>query len=192
MSEPPDIRASNRERQVTVRALTGQVRDGRMSEVTFVRRLVIALDARRRSELDELMSDLPRRGVRRRMLPVYRRLTGLLSDAVPRALLRRRAAARRHLALPPVPGQYVIGRSDVVDLRLDDISVSRRHALMAFVEGGWVLTDLGSRNGTWVNGWRLPGPARVTIGDLLDIGNCRFVLVDRRGVLGYRVTSIAQ
>src|SRR4051794_16312813 len=114
MDEPGhEVRASDRERQWTVRALSGQLRDGRLSEVTFVRRLFVALDARRRTELDELMSDLPKRKpLHKRLLPIYHRLTALIMDAVPRSLSQRRSAALCQLALPPVPGRYVIGRSD--------------------------------------------------------------------------------
>jgi hypothetical protein len=188
-----EVRASNRERQWTVRALGGQLREGRLSEVTFIRRLRLALDARRRSELDDLMSDLPRRKpLHQRLLPVYHRLTTLIIDLVPRSLRQRRAGELCQLALPPVPGRYVIGRSEDVDLRLDDISVSRRHAQMAFLDGGWILTDLGSRNGTWLNGWRLPGPAPVSPGDLLDVGNCRFVVVDRRAGIDHRTAFITR
>jgi hypothetical protein len=186
----PELRASDRERQATVRALRGQLREGRMSEVTFVRRLFLALDARRRTDLDRLMADLPpRRPLQKRLAPlygwltpVYRRAKDVLAGITPPRLAQR-APALCELALPPVPGQYLIGRSEDVDLRLDDISVSRRHALISFVDGGWILTDLGSRNGTWINGWRLPGPAPVGAGDLLDVGSCRFLLVDRRARL---------
>lgn len=55
------MRASDRERQATVRALRGQLRNGRLSDVTFVRRMMTALDARRRTELDYLVADLPSR-----------------------------------------------------------------------------------------------------------------------------------
>jgi hypothetical protein len=190
-SPASEVRASDRERQATVRALRGQLREGRMSEVTFVRRLFLALDARRRTDLDRLMADLPpRRPLRQRLAPLYRRAKDVLGNLVPRRLAQR-APALCELALPPVPGQYLIGRSDDVDLRLDDISVSRRHALISFVDGGWILTDLGSRNGTWINGWRLPGPAPVGAGDLLDLGSCRFVLVDRRAQLSETTAVIS-
>jgi hypothetical protein len=180
-------RASDRERRATVRALRDQLRDGRLSDVTFVRRLFLALDARRRTDLDRLMADLPpRRPFQRRLAPLYgwlapfyRRTRAALAVLTMPRLTTRRAPGFCELALPPVPGQYLIGRSEDVDLRLDDISVSRRHALISFVDGGWILTDLGSRNGTWINGWRLPGPAPVSAGDLLDVGSCRFLLVDR-------------
>jgi hypothetical protein len=183
----PEMRASDRERQETVRALRGQLRDGRLSDVTFVGRLLLALDARRRTELDVLVADLPMRPpANRRLTPLYRRFTALLTRLNSWPLVRpgrwpivgRSAPGISELALPPVPGEYVIGRAHDVDLHLDDISVSRRHAVIVHVCGGWVLTDLGSRNGTWLNGWRLPGPAPVSPGDLLHLGSCRFVVVD--------------
>jgi hypothetical protein len=192
------LRASDRERRATVRALRDQLRDGRLSDVTFVRRLFLALDARRRTDLDRLMADLPpRRPFQQRLAPLYgwlapfyRRTKDALAGLATPRLTTRRAPAFCELALPPVPGQYLIGRSEDVDLRLDDISVSRRHALISFVDGGWILTDLGSRNGTWINGWRLPGPAPVGAGDLLDVGSCRFLLVDRSAARLSEATTV--
>jgi hypothetical protein len=192
------LRASDRERRATVQALRDQLRDGRLSDVTFVRRLFLALDARRRTDLDRLMADLPpRRPFQQRLAPLYgwldpfyRRTRAALAVLTTPRLTTRRAPAFCELALPPVPGQYLIGRSEDVDLRLDDISVSRRHALISFVDGGWILTDLGSRNGTWINGWRLPGPAPVSAGDLLDVGSCRFLLVDRSATRLSEVTTV--
>ncbi|HEV7897329.1 MAG TPA: DUF1707 and FHA domain-containing protein [Planosporangium sp.] len=194
MSQPrARVRASHRERQRTVHALRGQLREGRLSDVTFVRRLFLALDARRRAELDALVADLPTRPpLRARLLPLYHRLAALVSRVVPARLAQRSAREVCELTLPPVPGEYVIGRSDDVDLWLDDISVSRRHALLAYVDGGWVLTDLGSRNGTWLNGWRLPGPALVSPGDRLDLGICRFVVVDKRQAAAVPVAPLAR
>jgi pSer/pThr/pTyr-binding forkhead associated (FHA) protein len=57
---------------------------------------------------------------------------------------------------------FIIGRSPEVWLRLDDgeQNVSRLHAKLSPVAGRWAIEDLGSRNGTWVNGDRL---ARVRI-----------------------------
>jgi hypothetical protein len=167
------MRASDRDRMATARALRGQVRDGRLSEITFVRRLTAAFDARRQQELDRLVDDLPARASWRR---TWDRWLGRLRRMQPEL---RPVQRMMELSFPPVPGQYVIGRAEQVDLHLDYSSVSRRHALLAFVDGGWVITDLGSRNGTWLNGWRLPGPAPVLAGDMLDVGCCRFVVVDR-------------
>jgi pSer/pThr/pTyr-binding forkhead associated (FHA) protein len=57
---------------------------------------------------------------------------------------------------------FIIGRSPEVWLQLDDgeQNVSRLHAKLSPVAGRWAIEDLGSRNGTWVNGDRL---ARVRI-----------------------------
>lgn len=189
MSQPePDVRASDRDRRATVRALRDQARYGRLSETTFVRRLLVALDARRRADLDALVADLPagrpwhRRleSLHRRLRPLHRRLVLLARRLGPAPTARRPQPVTGELTLPPVPGEYVIGRGDDVDLRLDDPTVSRRHALVMYLHGGWVLADLDSRNGTWLNGWRLPGPAPVGPGDLIQLGSYRFVLVAGR------------
>jgi pSer/pThr/pTyr-binding forkhead associated (FHA) protein len=48
--------------------------------------------------------------------------------------------------------EYVIGRDAECDLALEDERISRRHARLGTGAGGWLLTDLGSKNGTAVNG----------------------------------------
>jgi pSer/pThr/pTyr-binding forkhead associated (FHA) protein len=50
-----------------------------------------------------------------------------------------------------------------------DDTVSRRHAELRLVEGRWMLRDLGSTNGTWVNGRRVM-EAEVAPGDELQLG----------------------
>ena len=49
----------------------------------------------------------------------------------------------------------VVGRDEACDVVLDEAGVSRRHARLDPGDGGWHVTDLGSANGTWVNGTRL-------------------------------------
>jgi DNA-binding CsgD family transcriptional regulator len=69
-----------------------------------------------------------------------------------------------------------IGRGDECEVRLPgDATVSRVHATLATDTDGWLLTDAGSRNGTFVNGRRVGEPARVGVADRILIGN--FVLV---------------
>ena len=62
------------------------------------------------------------------------------------------------------------GRADVV---IGDRTVSRLHAAVERVTGGWVIQDLGSRNGTFVNGARLSGPRALHTGDEIRIGGVR-------------------
>ncbi len=72
------------------------------------------------------------------------------------------------------PGrQVVIGRGASVDVPVDHPLVSRRHVLAEAVEGGWVVTDLGSRNGMFVAGERvvearLPATGPVRLGSPMD------------------------
>jgi putative nucleotidyltransferase with HDIG domain len=73
-----------------------------------------------------------------------------------------------------------IGRSPHVEVSLTDSSVSRRHAEITVSEEGWVVRDLGSRNGTFLNGIRVGQvERRLQEHDLLQCGN----LVWRIGAL---------
>ena len=58
----------------------------------------------------------------------------------------------------------------------DDGQVSRVHAVLERLGGGWSIRDVSSRNGTFVNGNRVSGEARVGPGDELRIGRTRIVL----------------
>ncbi len=65
----------------------------------------------------------------------------------------------------------VIGRSSRADLSVNDEQASRRHAQFTCDRAGWMLTDLGSTNGTWLNGARVyDHPVRVTVGDTIRLG----------------------
>ncbi|MBB0232260.1 FHA domain-containing protein, partial [Streptomyces calidiresistens] len=84
--------------------------------------------------------------------------------------------------LLPVPGPHPmsIGRAPGSVLRLNDASVSRFHAqLHAVPGGGWSLRDLGSANGTWVNGRRVTGAVPVAPGDRVRFGGTAFRLAAR-------------
>jgi hypothetical protein len=63
----------------------------------------------------------------------------------------------------------LVGRGAQCDLQLSDDTVSRCHAKLAFRGGGWVIQDLGSTNGTWVNGRRV-GRSQVRPGDRVALG----------------------
>ncbi len=70
----------------------------------------------------------------------------------------------------------VVGRADAVDLVLPDVSVSRRHAQIEETEDGWTIADLGSSNGTLVNGAEAEKHL-LRLGDVVVIG--KFTLTFR-------------
>ena len=63
----------------------------------------------------------------------------------------------------------VIGRSKTADVGINDRFLSRRHARLYRVDDGWLVEDLGSRNGTFVNGVRAEGPTAVAAGDIITM-----------------------
>jgi pSer/pThr/pTyr-binding forkhead associated (FHA) protein len=65
--------------------------------------------------------------------------------------------------------ELLIGRQDA-DLLLDDPQVSRRHAIVRAIDGELEVEDLGSANGTFVNGARVDEPRRLCPGDEIAIG----------------------
>ncbi|MEV7561352.1 FHA domain-containing protein [Streptomyces sp. NPDC089795] len=78
----------------------------------------------------------------------------------------------------PVRTTVRIGRAPDSDLVVDDLTVSRRHAeLHALADGGYEIVDLGSHNGTYLNGAAVTRATPVTEGDIVGIGHSVFCLV---------------
>ena len=75
-----------------------------------------------------------------------------------------------------VDGKNVIGRLADCAVIVNDSNVSRRHAQIHRSGSGFVISDLGSTNGTYVNGERLIADHRLADGDIVSIGavNLRF------------------
>ena len=70
-----------------------------------------------------------------------------------------------------------IGRSQACELVLDDDYVSSMHALLSHRDDGtWVLEDLGSTNGTYVNAERIQAPTLVGVHDIIRIGEVQMRL----------------
>ena len=78
---------------------------------------------------------------------------------------------------------------DSVDVAVNDPTASRVHAGFDRVGSAWLLRDLGSRNGTLVNGERLTGQRRLHDGDEVLVGRTKFVFRDR--VVPHRPTTDA-
>lgn len=73
-----------------------------------------------------------------------------------------------------------VGRHPESHLFLDDVTVSRRHAEITNEEGTMTINDLGSLNGTYVNGERAESRVLRT-GDELQIGRFKLVFLDSAG-----------
>lgn len=198
---PESLRASDAERDHAVGELRNEFVEGRLSHETFMYRMQTALDARHRGQLAGLFTDLPPR--RPGAGKLMARIRALLrtqqaagpsyEQAPPRIPPPPRAwqgplapppgnpapslATPAPLAFPPGSGvRFTIGRTRDCDLCLTDLSVSRMHALLVRREDGWVLSDLGSHNGTRLNGWLVREAVRVRAGDRVEFGSMAFII----------------
>ncbi len=63
-----------------------------------------------------------------------------------------------------------IGRSPQRDLFLNDMTVSREHAIVEPMEGGYAISDTNSFNGVWVNNENVDAPRKLVNGDVIQIG----------------------
>ena len=174
----PVPRVSDAERDLVLGRLREGAAEGRLSQDTFLRRMELALVARQSEELAALVADL---GVREdREAPWARRLFGWVgrAAAVSTGVKRAWTVEKLPRLLLPHPSAQVlrIGRDPGNGLRLTHETVSRVHAELSFQGGAWVLRDLGSTNGTTVNGQRVTGSAVVREGDQIGFGRMDFRL----------------
>ena len=153
-------RASDDTREQTVGVLRDGLMHGRLGTDTFVERVDAAYRAKTHDDLAEVTRDLPRPGVRLRWL-----VDRLVNGRGPRTL-----------AAPSVEvgESRVLGRAQSCDYVIYDPTVSNRHAELVRTPDGWVIRDLGSRNGTRVNGW-LVKEQQLRDGDTLAFGESVFL-----------------
>src|SRR6185436_10018691 len=67
-----------------------------------------------------------------------------------------------------------VGRSRDNEIPVSHDSISRRHARLMFVDGKFVLVDMGSTNGCQVNGKPLHGRIELAEGDIIQLGDVEF------------------
>lgn len=165
-------RLSDAERDRVLTVLREGVAAGKLSQDTFLRRMDLVLSARRADELKPLTADLESEG------RLSRRLFGAVGKVSAFSLRLRTAwqVERLPKLLLPQPGPFPlsIGRDPGNGLRLAHDTVSRRHAVLTCEHGLWVLRDLGSTNGTTVNGRRVTTTTVVAEGDQVSFGRMSF------------------
>jgi FHA domain-containing protein/uncharacterized protein DUF1707 len=231
------LRASDAERDEAIGELRSRFAEGRLSQDTFLYRMDAALQAKDRSELSELFTDLPAQqrpgepghwlrarlarfrqaagGAQSRVRAGHRPASADQAQFAAQPQYRAAAGYPGGPAYPAGPGypggaanlvgagypiavgyqapapppqsmclprqqdrRFSIGRAPTCDFTVSDISVSRWHARLHKEDTTWLLQDLGSTNGTRVNGWRVTATVPVRPGDQLAFGNAVFVLLD--------------
>lgn len=89
-------------------------------------------------------------------------------------------------------GEANLGRSRSSAIALSDSKVSRNHARLDPVRSTYILTDLGSANGTFVNGVRITQPVRLRDGDLLQVGDTQLIFHTRPGAHSPQASRAAE
>jgi hypothetical protein len=160
------VRASIQHRERTVGALKHAYVADQLSTGTFELRLERVIRAKTRDELRGLIADLPSwAGLIARALRV-RGAPRLVPAADDDALV---------VVLDRLSLRAVLGRQEGCEVRMEDPTVSRVHASLRRERGEWVLVDLDSRNGTFIDGRRI-GRVCVRPGDDLRLGAQRVLL----------------
>ena len=79
------------------------------------------------------------------------------------------------MPLEATHNRSLVGRSGSADLHVSDAEVSRRHALIWQELGSTWIADLGTPNGTYVNGERVGDPPSLAAGDVIALGPVSYV-----------------
>jgi len=95
------------------------------------------------------------------------------------ALVVRSGGGRAGEHFSPQAERTTIGRSPDNDIFLDDVTVSRKHAVLVQSDGEFRIEDLGSLNGTFVNRRRIDSAARLQSGDEVQIGKYRLSFISK-------------
>jgi hypothetical protein len=142
------VRVSDGDRERVGSVLNLACQQGYLSIETFSHRIDRAFESKTTGELDALLSDLPTVGERFAQLKcAWRRLTKPLdrTDGPPAPTLISPAWSMTQV-------EFLIGRDPACDISFGDSAISRRHARLTRMGRAWVLSDLDSLNGTYVNG----------------------------------------
>jgi FHA domain len=153
-----------------VEALEQGYARGALGTKTFERRMAAIMSVPAGTDVRPLVADLLDEE------PAWRRTLTALAESARDALPAPRLHPSPIAAHPLVShARVVLGRGPACQVVFAEETVSRRHAELRLEDGVWHLRDLGSTNGTWVNGRRVR-EAEVRPGDEVRLGAVRFRL----------------
>jgi FHA domain/zinc-ribbon domain len=95
------------------------------------------------------------------------------------ALVVRSGGGRAGEHFIPRGGRTMIGRSPDNEIFLDDVTVSRKHAVLVDEDGTFSIEDLGSLNGTFVNRKRIDSRTKLESGDEVQVGKYRMSYISK-------------
>jgi FHA domain len=170
-----EVVAHGRSRQRLAEVLNAAFAQGLLSERTHAHRLGL-LYGPPLVDQQQIVGDLALRGDGARRRTARRAWSTL-------ALRLRSFAGLEEAVAPPMllslegseDDVLLLGRSTDCDVVLAEPNVSRRHAQLTFRDGGWLIQDLRSTNGTFVNGERV-GRTALRAGDIVQLGRKALVV----------------
>ena len=131
---------------------------------------------------DEVLRPVERAALRRSRLPAGRpdrvRTYGVRNESRRPCLVWVDAGGRALSRALPATGSVLIGRDAGADVPLGDPSVSRTHAAVLRWENGWTLLDLGSRDGTTLDGRPVTDGTPLRPGDVVRCGDVVLLVAD--------------
>jgi pSer/pThr/pTyr-binding forkhead associated (FHA) protein len=135
-------------------------------------RVFLKLYEHHRELLDEIL-DLENTDEQPCSKSVWRFVQGVIQDQM--VYLTTNLAASIPAKIEQPQHIWVIGRDLKSGLSVNDKRLSRRHAMIRYINGGFYLTDLSSTNGSFVNGELVRCPTRLQHGDRVRLGSLSFV-----------------
>ena len=85
-----------------------------------------------------------------------------------------------------------IGRNGDNDIVVDDASVSRKHAVLIISGNEYSVRDIGSSNGTYINGMRITGVSNLRKNDILKVGNALVPWMNHLEMAGYKQETVVR
>jgi hypothetical protein len=159
------MRVSDEARERTAALLRRRCVEGYLSLETLERRVEDVYRARSAEQLAGLTADLPAIGLLARLRQWRLGSPGAAPDGLrlPLELVRDRP--------------LTLGRGQHCDVVLRHDTVSRSHAELRRHGAGWYVSDLGSSNGTWIDGRRVERDEPLHRGDQILLGGCLVLVV---------------